>query len=163
VSAVDKQAARTPAGKWNKHVDAWDAIQDNEFFSPEAFAFVLKQLFQVAKPPDRFTPEYCIMKKFKDWEIRRRAPARPHFVPRARRRAARSGGPGAEQLGFAAAPKSAAPRACAPCALHAVRGCAGCECGHAPSAVRRARAQLQALRCGRGAGAAGGGGGAAAA
>lgn len=79
VSAVDKQAARTPAGKWNKHVDAWDAIQDNEFFSPEAFAFVLKQLFQVAKPPDRFTPEYCIMKKFKDWEIRRRAPPRPHF------------------------------------------------------------------------------------
>ena len=54
-------------------MDAWDAIQDNEFFSPEAAAFVLKQFLQVAKPPDRFTPEYCIMKKFKDWEIRRRA------------------------------------------------------------------------------------------
>ena len=63
------------AGKWNKHVDAWDAITDNEFVSAEGLAFVLKQLFQVAKPPNRFTPEYCIMKKFKDWEIRRRASA----------------------------------------------------------------------------------------
>ena len=60
-------------GKWNKHVDAWDSITDNEFFSFEGAAFVLKQMFQVAKPPNRFTPEYAIMKKFKDWEIRRRA------------------------------------------------------------------------------------------
>ena len=33
---------------------------------------MLKQMFQVAKPPNRFTPEYAIMMKFKDWEIRRR-------------------------------------------------------------------------------------------
>ena len=56
-------------------MDAWDAIKDNEFFSLEGIAFVLKQMFQVAKPPNRFTPEFCIMKKFKDWEIRRRGPS----------------------------------------------------------------------------------------
>ena len=53
-------------------MDAWDSITDNEFFSFEGAAFVAKQMFQVAKPPNRFTPEYAIMKKLKDWEIRRR-------------------------------------------------------------------------------------------
>jgi len=28
-------------------------------------------MFQVSKPPDRFTPEYQIYKKYKGWEIRR--------------------------------------------------------------------------------------------
>ena len=55
-------------------MDAWDAIVDNEFLSFEGIAFVAKQMLQVAKPPNRFTPEFCIMKKFKDWEIRRHAP-----------------------------------------------------------------------------------------
>jgi hypothetical protein len=37
----------TPAGKWNKHVDAWDAVENNEFFSPEAWIFAFSQMFQV--------------------------------------------------------------------------------------------------------------------
>ena len=55
-------------------MDAWDAIVDNEFLSFEGLAFVAKQMLQVSKPPNRFTPEFCIMKKFKDWEIRRHVP-----------------------------------------------------------------------------------------
>jgi hypothetical protein len=38
-------------GKWNKHVDAWDAIQDNEFFSIEGFIFAFSQMFQVQSSP----------------------------------------------------------------------------------------------------------------
>ena len=34
------------AGKWNKHVDAWDAVKNNEFFSPEAWIFAFGQMFQ---------------------------------------------------------------------------------------------------------------------
>lgn len=35
------------AGKWNKHVDGWDAIQDNTFPSLEGFVFAFSQMFQV--------------------------------------------------------------------------------------------------------------------
>ena len=59
------------AGKFSKHVDAWDCLQDQEFPSLEAYGFVLRQLFQLAKPPNRYTPEFLIFKKYKDWEIRR--------------------------------------------------------------------------------------------
>lgn len=62
------------AGKWNKHIDAWDCLENQEFFSLEAFAFTLRQMFQVAKPPNRYTPEFMILKKYKDWEIRKCAP-----------------------------------------------------------------------------------------
>ncbi|KAK9804190.1 hypothetical protein WJX72_000175 [[Myrmecia] bisecta] len=61
-------------GKWNKHVDAWDAVEDNEFFSLEAFVFAFKQMAQVSTPPNRFTPEFQIYKRYKDWEIRRYRP-----------------------------------------------------------------------------------------
>ena len=52
-------------------MDAWDAVKKNEFFSPEAFIFAFSQMFQLSKPPNRFTPEFQIYKKFKGWEIRR--------------------------------------------------------------------------------------------
>ena len=59
------------AGKWCKHVDAWDCLKNQEFPSLEGFAFLAQQLFQVGKPPNRYTPEYMILKKYKEWEIRR--------------------------------------------------------------------------------------------
>jgi len=65
------------AGKWNKHVDAWDSLEDNEFFSLEGFVFAVGQMLRgirhcsVSLPPNRFTPEFQIYKKYKDWEIRR--------------------------------------------------------------------------------------------
>lgn len=59
------------AGKWNKHVDGWDCLEDQEFFSVEGFSFVMAQMLQVSKPPNRVTPEFMILKKYKDWEIRR--------------------------------------------------------------------------------------------
>jgi hypothetical protein len=55
-------------------VDAWDALEDNEFFSLEGLTFAFKQMLSVSKPPDRFMPEFQIYKKYKDWEIRRYRP-----------------------------------------------------------------------------------------
>ena len=50
----------THPGKWNKHIDAWDCLNNQQFPSLEAFAFTLRQLFQVAKPPNRYTPEFML-------------------------------------------------------------------------------------------------------
>ena len=58
-------------GKWNKHVDGWDNLSDEEFPSLEGFAFVLRQMLQVSKPPNRPTIEFNILKKYHEWEIRR--------------------------------------------------------------------------------------------
>ena len=76
-SACEKSSAAgcvAGAGKWNKHVDGWDCLKDQEFPSLEAFAFTLRQMLQAAKPPHRYTPEFLIFKKFKDWEIQRCSP-----------------------------------------------------------------------------------------
>ena len=58
-------------GKWNKHMDGWDAIKDQDFPSLEGFIFAFSQMFQLSRPPNRLTPEFHIYKKYKDFEIRR--------------------------------------------------------------------------------------------
>lgn len=64
------------AGKWNKHVDAWDAIEHQEFPSLEGFLYAFGQMLQLNRPPpNRLTPEFQIWKRYKDWEIRRWAVA----------------------------------------------------------------------------------------
>jgi hypothetical protein len=35
------------AGKWNKHVDGWDCLEDQEFLSLEGAAFVARQMLRV--------------------------------------------------------------------------------------------------------------------
>lgn len=52
-------------------MDGWDCLEDQEYFSVEGFSFVMAQMLQVSKPPNRVTPEFMILKKYKDWEIRR--------------------------------------------------------------------------------------------
>ncbi|DBB10265.1 TPA: hypothetical protein ACH3X3_001830 [Trebouxia sp. C0006] len=61
-------------GKFNKHVDAWDSNQDNKFFSFEGFMFVQQQIWNFSKSSDLATPEFCILKKYKKYEIRRYKP-----------------------------------------------------------------------------------------
>ena len=56
------QGSFTHPGKWNKHIDAWDCLNNQQFPSLEAFTFTLRQLFQVAKPPNRYTPEFMLFK-----------------------------------------------------------------------------------------------------
>ncbi len=60
------------AGKFNRHLDYWDAIENQQYFSWEAFGHVLQQMTDVSKiPKDLPTPSYTILKKFKEFEIRR--------------------------------------------------------------------------------------------
>lgn len=59
------------AGKFNKHVDTWDSNQNNNFFSFEGFMFVQQQIWNFSKSSDLATPEFCILKKYKKYEIRR--------------------------------------------------------------------------------------------
>lgn len=58
-------------GKFNKHVDTWDSNEKNSFFSFEGFMFVQKQIWNFSKPGNLATPEFCILKKYKKYEIRR--------------------------------------------------------------------------------------------
>ncbi|MEW5301051.1 MAG: hypothetical protein WDW38_009378 [Sanguina aurantia] len=54
-----------------RHIDTWDSIQNQEYFSLEGFADFLKQLFVLHKPPAGLeTPPYTILKRFKDYEVR---------------------------------------------------------------------------------------------
>lgn len=59
------------AGKVNKHLDAWDAIKNQEWFSIEGFRHVLSQMLTLQRVPDLDGPKYQIMKKLKTYEIRR--------------------------------------------------------------------------------------------
>lgn len=59
------------AGKFNKHIDYWDAIKNQEFFSLEAFRHVLSQMLSMSKTPDLDGPKFQIMKKMAAYEIRR--------------------------------------------------------------------------------------------
>lgn len=60
------------AGKFNKHIDLWDAVEDQDYFSMEAFQHVLAQLGDLTRTPsDLDTPNYTIMRKYKTHEIRR--------------------------------------------------------------------------------------------
>ncbi|KAK9837901.1 hypothetical protein WJX74_007465 [Apatococcus lobatus] len=61
-------------GKVNKHLDAWDAIKNQEFFSFEGFKHVLSQMLTTQKIPDLDGPKFQIMKKMKTYEIRRYDP-----------------------------------------------------------------------------------------
>ncbi|XP_040381027.1 uncharacterized protein LOC102710506 [Oryza brachyantha] len=55
--------------KFCSHVDIWDSIQNNEYFSFEGLGDVFKQL-RIYKTPDRETPKYLILKRTSNYEIR---------------------------------------------------------------------------------------------
>lgn len=60
-------------GKFCRHVDYWDSIKNNEYFSFEGLIDVLKQL-QIYKTPDLETPKYQILKRTADYEVRKYEP-----------------------------------------------------------------------------------------
>ncbi|KAK1265168.1 hypothetical protein QJS04_geneDACA021360 [Acorus gramineus] len=59
--------------KFCSHVDRWDSIKNNEYFSWEGVMEVVKQL-RYYKTPDLETPKYQILKKTADYEVRKYAP-----------------------------------------------------------------------------------------
>lgn len=57
-------------GKINKHVDLWDSIDNQQYFSLEAFQQVLAQLLSLVATPDLETVEYKVLKKWRNYEVR---------------------------------------------------------------------------------------------
>lgn len=60
-------------GKFCSHLDLWDSIKNNDYFSLEGFLDVLKQL-RIYKTPDLETPKYQILKRTANYEVRRYSP-----------------------------------------------------------------------------------------
>lgn len=54
-----------------RHIDLWDAVQNNDYFSLEAAAHVAGQLFDLKRTPQIETPQYTVLRRAADYEIRR--------------------------------------------------------------------------------------------
>ncbi|KAJ9538972.1 hypothetical protein OSB04_031705 [Centaurea solstitialis] len=54
-------------GKFCSHVDYWDSLKNNEYFSSEGLVDLIKQL-QIYKTPDLETPKYKILKRTATYE-----------------------------------------------------------------------------------------------
>ena len=61
-------------GKINKHIDLWDAVDNQQFPSLEGFIHVFSQLLDATRTPDLETPNYVVLKKTSTYEIRRYQP-----------------------------------------------------------------------------------------
>lgn len=48
-------------GLINQHLDAWDCVSNQEYFSVEAFKDVLSQIFNLQRTPDIPTPQYTLL------------------------------------------------------------------------------------------------------
>ncbi|KAL1531302.1 hypothetical protein AAHA92_33994 [Salvia divinorum] len=59
--------------KFCSHVDYWDSIKNNDYFSVEGLVDVAKQLW-IYKTPDLETPRYCILKRTANYEVRKYDP-----------------------------------------------------------------------------------------
>ncbi|XP_076910152.1 uncharacterized protein LOC143567668 [Bidens hawaiensis] len=60
-------------GKFSSHVDYWDSIKNNEYFSSEALMDLIKKL-RIYKTPDLETPKYQILKRTATYEVRKYDP-----------------------------------------------------------------------------------------
>ncbi|KAJ8750445.1 hypothetical protein K2173_015584 [Erythroxylum novogranatense] len=56
-------------GKFCSHVDFWDSIRDNDYFSLQGLWDVFKQL-RIYKTPELETPRYLILKRTASYEVR---------------------------------------------------------------------------------------------
>ncbi|KAG2428941.1 hypothetical protein HXX76_011185 [Chlamydomonas incerta] len=61
-------------GKIFRHIDIWDSISNQEFFSVEGFADFFKQLLSFYSTPTLETPEYTVLRRAQDYEVRRYQP-----------------------------------------------------------------------------------------
>lgn len=57
-------------GKFNRHIDTWDAIENQRYFSIEAFVHMLGQLIKSQKDNDNDNSLYDVLVKRKEYEIR---------------------------------------------------------------------------------------------
>ncbi|PNW83042.1 hypothetical protein CHLRE_06g304400v5 [Chlamydomonas reinhardtii] len=62
------------SGKIFRHIDTWDSISNQEFFSVEGFVDFFKQLLSFYSTPTLETPQYTILRRARDYEVRRYEP-----------------------------------------------------------------------------------------
>ncbi|XP_007013323.2 PREDICTED: uncharacterized protein LOC18588688 isoform X2 [Theobroma cacao] len=60
-------------GKFCSHLDFWDSIENNDYFSLEGLWDVFRQL-RIYKTPDLETPRYQILKRTANYEVRKYTP-----------------------------------------------------------------------------------------
>eukprot|EP00887_Chlorella_sp_A99_P001320 scaffold14.g1320.t1 len=60
--------------KFNRHIDTWDAVEDQQFFSTEAFRHMLSQLLDLKRPPALEGPAYTVLRKGAAYEVRHYEP-----------------------------------------------------------------------------------------
>ncbi|CAJ1975375.1 unnamed protein product [Sphenostylis stenocarpa] len=60
-------------GKFCSHVDFWDSIQKNDYFSFEGLVDVIKQL-RIYKTPELESPKYKVLKRTANYEVRQYDP-----------------------------------------------------------------------------------------
>ncbi|KAG0591894.1 hypothetical protein KC19_1G210000 [Ceratodon purpureus] len=60
-------------GKFCAHIDLWDSIQNNDYFSVEGAKDVIRQM-QYFKQPDLETPKYRVLKRRADYQVREYEP-----------------------------------------------------------------------------------------
>ncbi|KAG0620713.1 hypothetical protein M758_4G237700 [Ceratodon purpureus] len=60
-------------GKFNAHIDRWDSIENNEYFSFEGAKDVIRQM-QYFKQPDLETPKYKVWKRTAVYQVREYEP-----------------------------------------------------------------------------------------
>nr|GEV56131.1 hypothetical protein [Tanacetum cinerariifolium] len=60
-------------GKFCSHVDYWDSLKNNAYFSSEGLVDLVKQL-RIYKTPDLETPKYHILKRTATYEVRKYSP-----------------------------------------------------------------------------------------
>lgn len=60
-------------GKFCSHVDYWDSLKNNDYFSSEGLVDLVKQL-RIYKTPDLETPKYQILKRTATYEVRKYSP-----------------------------------------------------------------------------------------
>ncbi|XP_024023103.1 uncharacterized protein LOC21408317 isoform X2 [Morus notabilis] len=63
-------------GKFCTHVDLWDSVRENNFFSMEAFWYIIKQMciYWIYRTPDIGTAKYQILKRMPNYEVRKYSP-----------------------------------------------------------------------------------------
>jgi hypothetical protein len=61
----------TTTGQLTSQRDVWDAVQDNSYLSVEGIAHVIMQLTTLQIDPNLDQPQYTVLKKVKEYEIRK--------------------------------------------------------------------------------------------
>ncbi len=57
-------------GRFNSHVDTWDAVNNQKYLSLEAVRHLLGQLLTFSQAPKLDTPSYTVLKKPSGYEVR---------------------------------------------------------------------------------------------